>query len=239
MPSRKQSFATVLSSILPQLDRLFVFFDKYDGIPDGFANHEKIVPLSPAQFGDYRTCGKFLGMELHGNPCLYFCFDDDILYPPNYVEVVTSALHRHHLRAVVGFQASLFSPPHLSYRRDRMILHFGRAAAFDHNVDELGTGTLGLCTETFRFHPRHWPHCDMADLMAAIEAVKQKVPKIALRRPDGFLRPLEENQEDSIYQRLLKDDSRQTEIMRNALAAYPLAWHGRDIDTGIAESKPR
>jgi hypothetical protein len=237
MPSRMHSFAAVVESILPQLDRLYVFFDKYDEIPGAFANRPKIVALSPSQFGDYRTCGKFLGIELYGAPCLYFCFDDDIVYPPNYVDVLTLALRRHHLRAIVGFQASIYAPPHLSYRRDRMILHFGRANAFDHSVDELGTGTIGLCTANLRFHPRDWPYWDMADLMLAIEAVKQEVPKIAIRRPDSFLRPLEENQEDSLYLRLVKDDSRQSAIMRNALDAYPLAWHGQDFDGARAPSK--
>jgi len=234
MPSRMRSFSAVIENILPQLDRLYVFFDKYDEVPSAFANREKIVALSPSQFGAYRTCGKFLGMELFGAPCLYFCFDDDILYPPNYVEVLTRALYRHHFRAIVGLQASLYAPPHLSYRRDRMILHFGRANLFDHGVDELGTGTIGLCTANMTFHPRDWPYWDMADLMLAIEAVKQEVPKIAIRRPDGFLKPLEENQEDSLYLRLLKDDTRQSAIMRSALDTYPLAWHRQSFDAGGA-----
>ncbi len=234
MPSRSHSFAAVVESILPQLDRLYVFFDTRDEIPKTFANEPKIVALSPSQSGDFHACGKFLGIELFGSPCLYFCFDDDIVYPPNYVEVLTRALHRHHLRAVVGFQASLFAPPHLSYRRDRTILHFGRANLFDHSVDELGTGTIGLCTAHLRFHPRDWPYWDMADLMLAIEAVKQEVPKIAIRRPDSFLKPLEENQPDSIYMRLVKDDTRQSAIMRAALEAFPLAWQRQTFDSGDA-----
>jgi hypothetical protein len=138
------------------------------------------------------------------------------------------------MKAVVGFQASLFSTPHLSYARDRSILHFGRMNYVDHSVDELGTGTIGFCTEYLKFHPRDWPYHDMADLMVAIEAVKQQVPKIVIRRPDSFLKPLEENQADSIQSRLVKDDTRQTAIMRNALERYPMAWQREIFDAGGA-----
>jgi len=46
MPSRMRSFSAVIENILPQLDRLYVFFDKYDEVPSAFANREKIVALS-------------------------------------------------------------------------------------------------------------------------------------------------------------------------------------------------
>jgi hypothetical protein len=239
MPSRSRSFAAVIRSILPQLDRLYVFFDRRDEIPTMFANEPKIVSLSPAQSGDFHACGKFLGIDLFGDPCLYFCFDDDIQYPPNYVQVVTRALHRFHMRAAVGFQASLFTTPHLSYARDRTILHFGRMNYLDHGVDELGTGTIGLCTAFMKFHPRAWPYHDMADLMFAIEAAEQQIPKITIRRPDSFLKPLEENQADSIQSRLMKDDTRQTAIMRTALETYPLAWQRQIFDAGgVPGSEP-
>jgi len=71
MPSRTHTFAKALGSILPQVDRLFVFFDKSTAVPEAFLGHPKIAPLLPAQFGDLAAGGKFLGMELHAGPCLY------------------------------------------------------------------------------------------------------------------------------------------------------------------------
>jgi hypothetical protein len=236
MPSRTHTFAKALPSILPQVDRLFVFFDKFAAVPEAFVGHPKIEPLLPAQFGALAGGGKFLGMELHDGPCLYFCFDDDILYPPNHVEVMTRALRRHYMRAIVGLHGVFFQAPHLSYRKHRGIHHFGARLDADVCVDALGTGTIAFHTGIFRFDQRQWPFVNMDDLMIAIEAVKRGIPRVCIRRPRGFLQSLEENQEDSVWRRLLTDDRHETEIMRAALEAYPDAWHRWEIDTAPSDS---
>lgn len=224
MPSRAQTFQVVLASILPQLDRVFVYFDKYVEVPSAFRDHSKIVPLLPSQFGEFAGYGKFLGVRAHGEPCLYFCFDDDILYPPDYVEVMTGALYRHRLQAVVGVHASLLKSPYLSYRRDRDVVGFSHALGVDCYFDILGTGTMAFHTGIFRFDPGSWRFRDMADIMVAIEAAKQGLPRVSIRRPKDYLRPLDKGQSDSIYTRLVDDDSRQTAIVRQALQSYPLSW---------------
>lgn len=230
MPSREATFRRALGNILPQVDRLFVFFDKRDSVPAYVANFPKIVPLLPSQYGELCGDGKFLGAQLMAKPCLYFCFDDDILYPKAYVELAALALERHELGAIVGLHATRFKPPYGSYREHRDILHFAQPFKADATVDEIGTGTMSFFTGSFRPDPTGWPHHTMADLMTAIDAVRQRVPRIAIRRPAGFLTPLEEQQEDSLYARLLKDDTLETELMQRALRAYPRAWYCGSMD---------
>ena len=224
MPSRAHTARAAVEAVLPQLDRLYLYLDRHAAVPEWLPQSPKVVPLLPARHGSVAGDGKFLGLELHAEPCLFFCFDDDILYPPDYVEWMAAALRRHAFRAVVGVHGQVFRAPHLSYLRDHFVMHFGAACPLDSHVDELGTGTIAFYSEGVRLHPRRWLHHDMADLMVAIEAVRQEVPRIAVRRPKDFLRPLEENQADSIYRKLQGDDRRQTAIMRAALAAFPLAW---------------
>jgi hypothetical protein len=225
LPSRSATLATVIAAVLPQVDRLYVYFDRHDAVPAAYAGHDRIEALLPAQVGDLASGGKFLGMALHPEPCHYFCFDDDIRYPADYVAALTGALQRHFLRAVVGLHGTYFRPPHESYRRDRAILHFAGVLEADFGVDLLGTGTIAFDTAQLRFDPRTWPHRRVDDLMVAIEAVRQGVPRVCIRRPRGFLQPLAEDQADSIHRRLQADDRLESEIMRQALAAYPLAWH--------------
>jgi len=224
MPSRAQTFEVALASVLPQLDRLFIYFDKFVEVPGAFRDHSKIVPLLPSQLGEFAGCGKFLGIQAHGEPCLYFCFDDDILYPPDYVEVMTRALYRHRLQAVIGVHASILKPPYLSYRRDRDVAEFSQALGVDCCFDILGTGTMAFHTGVFRFDQGTWCFRDMADIMVAIEAAKQGLPRISIRRPKDYLRPLDGVQSDSVYARLVNDDSRQTSMVRQALRSYPLSW---------------
>jgi hypothetical protein len=64
----------------------------------------------------------------------------------------------------------------------------------------------------------------MADLLIAIEAVSQGIPRIAISRPDNYLRAIAEEQVDSLWNALRKDDSRQTAIMRRALEEHRFRW---------------
>jgi hypothetical protein len=222
--SRAHTLSTALESILPQVDRLYLFLDKHDDVPKTLPADPKLIPLLPAQYGPFGGNGKFAGLELLTEPALYFCFDDDIHYPPIYVKWMTLALRRHHFRALVGVHGMVFRPPHESYLRDRRTLHFQMARSLDCFVDELGSGTLAFHTDAIKLRPRTWQHHDMSDLMVAIEAVEQRIPRIAVRRPEKFLRAIEENQADSFWRDLQRDDQRQTAIMHAALAAFPLDW---------------
>lgn len=224
----------VLPRLLPQLDRLYIFFDKYPAVPPEFAGHPKIVALHPSRDGNLLSCGKFLAIRAHGEPCLFFGFDDDILYPADYVEMLTRALRRHHFHAAVGFHATIFRPPHDSYRRDRVIFHFAQPINIDCSVDELGTGTIAFATPTLRIDPTEWSERNMGDLMVAIAAEEQGVPKLAVRRPRNYLRPIAETQSDSLYRRLIDDDSRETAVMARALRDHPQAWQGKDFAEAAA-----
>jgi hypothetical protein len=224
MPSRAHTFRKALASILPQVDRLFVFLDKHDEVPEFVSRYKQIVPLLPGEFGALGSDGKFLGTRLHSEPCLYFTFDDDILYPPGYVELLASALERHHFGAMLGFHALRFKPPHLSYREDRHVLHFTAPLIVDEPADELGSDPLAFHTGRFNFDVGTWPHHTMSDLLLAIEAVRKGLPRFAVRRPANFVKPLEELQPDSLFQSLKKDDAAETAIMTAALAEFPGGW---------------
>jgi len=118
-----------------------------------------------------------------------------------------------------------WSGEHLSYLRDRAYLPFYNLAKFDCHADEIGTGTMAFYSETFRFDPRSWRYSNMGDLQVAIEAAKRGIPRISIRREQGFLKPLGENQDDSIYMGRFRDDTHQSALMREALGAYPQSWH--------------
>lgn len=225
MPSRAHTFVKVLATILPQVERLFVYLDKGAALPPDYVDHPKIVALAGDPAASFASSGKFLGLERHPEPCLYFCFDDDLLYPPNYVDVLTRTLARNNLQALVAVHGAFFQPPYRSFLTDRKIFHFSGALSVDCHADILGTGTLGFYSGNFRVDIRSWPYHDMDDLMIAIAAVKQGLPRILIRRPQNYVQALESQQPDSVYRALTRDDLRQSEIMRDALDAYPRSWH--------------
>lgn len=230
MPTRNDTFRQVLSRILPQLDKLYVYFDKHESIPEYVGNFPRIIPLRPEDHGNVQGDGKFVGCKLIDQTSLYFCFDDDILYPAGYVELMASALERHDFKVIVGFHGARFISPYESYVRDKSVLHFGGGSKSDIQVDVIGTGTMAFHTETFSPDPTKWRSHKMADLLAAIDAAEKGVPRILVRRSAGTLRPLKENQDDSLYRQLLNDESEETRIMRQTIAEHPEWWMGPKRD---------
>lgn len=226
MPTRDDTFRKVIVRILPQLDRLYVYFDKFESIPDYVSQYSRIVPLLPQDHGNVQGDGKFVGCKFIDQPSLYFCFDDDISYPMGYVEIMASALERHDFKAIAGFHGARFVPPYESYLRDKAVVHFRSGCKTDVPVDVVGTGTIAFHTDCFTPDPTKWQSHKMADLLVAMEAARKDVPRILVRRSFGTLYPLKENQDDSLYRQLLNDESEETRIMRQAIAAHPEWWIG-------------
>ncbi len=223
IPSRAESLRIALDGILPQLDHLFLYLDKHSAVPETFIGHSKITPILP-EGRQLEGTGKFLGLRRLAEPCLYFCFDDDIIYPPSYVAYLASVLRRHRYRALVGVHGNIFRQPVRSYVADRICLHFERGLELECVVDELGTGTLAFHSECINLDPTRWQHMHMSDLMVAIEAMRQEVPRLAVRRPPHFLKAITENQPDSLWLQAQRDDSMQTKLLQAAMAHYPERW---------------
>lgn len=72
MPSRTDSFRVALPHILPQVDRLFLYLDKYEDIPEEIASNPKIVSVLGGVDGkSLGSCGKLSALTLHPEPCLF------------------------------------------------------------------------------------------------------------------------------------------------------------------------
>ncbi len=225
MPSRWKSFKIALTPILKQVDQLYLYLDKYTHIPAEISAERKIIPLLP-QEGEKHLCaaGKFACLNIVSKPFLYFGFDDDIIYPATYVDHLAAALHRLHYRALVGIHGSIYAMPCTSYVRKRRVLHFKKALSLDCVVDELGSGTLAFHSNCINIDPGEWICRTNVDLMVMLDAIRQEVPRIAVRRPWRFLKPIKQCQKDSIYRALRTDDRFPTRILQAAMADYPGRW---------------
>jgi hypothetical protein len=210
IPSRANNLAKVLAAILPQVDRLHLFLHGYTEVPMT-VRHPKIIPELAKANHPYRASGKFFGLLNEHRPCLYFTFDDDIIYSAGHVTRLERALVKRDGKAVVGIHGVRFRPPYARYTQGRKLYHFTRQQFFDHQVDQVGMGTSAFLTSRFSFDPVKWPHGDMDDLMIAIEAEQQGLKRIAIARPRQSLVPIDETQTDSLWARALADDSRHTE----------------------------
>lgn len=225
MPSRAASLRRALPAILPQVDRLYLYLDKYEHVPADLAAIPNVVCERPAPGApSLGAAGKFAALDHHREPCLFFGFDDDIVYAPDHVATLTAALRRHRYRALVGVHGAIYDVPCGSYVKERKLLPFRLGLDFDACVDELGTGTIAFHSSALTLEHRQWRHPNMSDLHLMIDAVRQEVPRIAIRRAAGFAHPIRQNQPDSLYRESQQDDSVQTALLREAMVCYPSRW---------------
>lgn len=229
MPSRAGGLTASLDSILPQVDVLYVYLDKHDAIPQTLKARRKVVAILPADLPRLlgRTeglgpAGKFLATVLHPD-CLFFGFDDDIVYPRDHTRRLAATLKRYGGRAVAGVFGLVYRAPYQSYVNDRETLHFATPLPAPREVDELGTGTIAFRTALFRPDFLNWTSARMLDLMLAIEAHGRGLPRVAVARPQSYLRAITEVQDDSLWAARRKDDSVESALLR----ANPQLWTRR------------
>jgi hypothetical protein len=212
MPSRGATAPDAIASILPQVDRLWLFLDRFDVAPE-YAAAPGIRILRSQDVGDLRANGKFAALALEDEPCVFFGVDDDVEYPADYCTRLGAALERHG-DVVVGVHAGVLGAAVDSYRSDLKVLHRRSRQSRPAGVDLLGSDSVAFRTTTLTFDVRSWAQVNMVDLLFALEARRRGVPLVMLDRPSHWLRALEENQGDSIWAAVLADDSRQTELAR-------------------------
>lgn len=209
MPSRIESLRIMLPTILHQVDRLYLFLDRYQTCPD--IQHEKIVVLRSQEFGDLRANGKMLGMLFCSEKCHYFSVDDDILYPPDYCETLSQQLMLNPNTAV-GVHGTLFNNSfHIkNYNSDRRVIHrtYGLHRLIE--VDIASTDTICLSTSTSKIDVRKWSKTNRVDLCLNIELESLGIKRLLISRQAGWIREIESCQPDSIYRALLEDSSDQT-----------------------------
>lgn len=211
-PPRREKLREVVQRLLPQVDQLHVYLNEYEEMPD-FLRHSRITVELGGTARNMRDNGKF-----HFMPRLPDGFvltvDDDIAYPPDYVETLIRKIEFYERRAVVGLHGTIFAKPIRNYFRGRTLYHFEHELAHDVVVNQLGTGTVGFHTDLLRPDIAEFKTTGMADVWLAMACKRIGAPMIAIERPAGFLQSLGV-EETTLFREFRKDDSRQTKLMRS------------------------
>lgn len=194
LPGRIEQLKQTLVSITPQIDRLNLYLDGHDEPPI----EELIDYIEPIDTYFMRAgrdnrkrgdAGKFYWADqIQG---YHFTCDDDLVYPPDYVEKMIAAIERHERRAIVGVLGSRFATYPVGYYCSRVAhVHVLSANPRDQLVHVLGTGTVAYHTDTLELSPAHFPRPNMADPQLAVLAKRCGVSMVAVERPENWLRAL-------------------------------------------------
>ena len=211
-PPRREKLREVVERLLPQVDQLYVYLNEYEAAPD-FLRHSRIVTELGGKARDLRDNGKFhfmaklpLGFVLTA--------DDDIAYPPDYVQTLIRKVDFYERRAVVGLHGTIFAKPIRNYFRARTLYHFEHELPHDVVVNQLGTGTVAFHTDLLRPDIAEFKTTGMADIWLALACRRIGAPMIAIERPAGYLQSIG-LEESTLFREFRKDDARQTDLVRS------------------------
>lgn len=98
LPQRVGILEKAVSSMLPQVDSMQVVLNNFDYIP-AFLNHHKITIVH--HDNSLEDGSRFINIE-KATPGYTIVFDDDIMYPPNYVSHMISKIESFGGRAIVA-----------------------------------------------------------------------------------------------------------------------------------------
>lgn len=212
-PARIEKLKAAVASLLPQVDRLHIYLNGYESIPD-FLLDERIT----AEVGgeDLRDNGKIFHMS-KARDGYFLTVDDDIVYPHDYAEALVRAIERHDRRAIVGVHGVILEQPLDRYfSPNRIVYSFKHALSKDCRVNLLGTGTVAFHSSLIRPSLSQFPSVGMADVWMAIAAKKAGIDMVAVARRGGWLVPIVHpgEQEPTLYDEFKENDLAQTEALR-------------------------
>lgn len=213
MPRRAELLKNALTVVLPQVDELHLFLDRFEDVP-AHAQHEKIRIYRSQDHGDLRANGKLLGLTAAPRDAIYFTMDDDIAYPANYVARMSAHLARYDFNVALGVHGLTLYPPINRYLESRRSTPRSKPLRIDRAVHFLGTDTAVFPAWRADFDVRQWDAFNMVDLMFGREMARRKIPRVIISRPRSWVHDVAPDDGHSIYAQLKIDDSRQTILAR-------------------------
>jgi len=192
IPSRVVNLQNVVKRILPQVDHLFVYLDKFHEVPNFLLGNESITIVRSDHCEiDYRDNAKFLQydrLKRESNSFYYITLDDDLDYPYDYVLTLIDRIELFNRSAVVGVHGVVLEDSPSGYFRRRFVYHFKSSLPNPSLVNNLGTGTVAFHSDLFQsLDPRKWPTGGMVDIFFSLEAKKLLVPMVCIDRSAGWL----------------------------------------------------
>jgi len=176
---REHNLQAVIDSIKDQVDELHIYDNSREPV-------------------DYTTNAKFYFLQFYKEPVYYFTIDDDIIYPPTYVQDMVEAMDRlgtivtHHGRELLGVNRN--------YYYEHNTYSFSRKQTEEKRIDTAGTGVTAFRTDYFnpvdmyksQFHR-------MSDVLFGWLAAKENKIITVLPHEQGYFVPLQNNPKLTVH----------------------------------------
>jgi len=204
IPERERALEQVVESLLPQVDRIGVVLNKYQSVPM-FLIHQRVDVLLDRR-GEERDLAKFhwqAACEGH-----YFSCDDDLVYPPWYIEHMYRELEdRDAMRTIVtlhGWTGRRMNKRTVYSCLDRVV--------GTHEVLVGGTGAMLHFAPALKLETSH-VYGDRADMWIARSAHTQGLKIFVLAHERGALEYLEPPEGTTLWDESTRDGHRHSDAL--------------------------
>lgn len=183
---REKSLKQVVNCLYDQVDFINIVFNGYDSIPNWISEFPKITAKLQVE-DKYAACSVWLHQNLNG---YIFVVDDDIIYPPNYIEKMKSKIDEYERKAIIVVHGAEIKIPYTTYNKSCCLHHFKFSCDKDVKVDIAGVGTSAFHTDTFNPGLSDFKYKYLRDVQFSTLAAKQSIPIICIKRDDNWLMPI-------------------------------------------------
>ena len=158
----------------------------------------------------YGDAEKFNGVDkLEG---YIFTCDDDLIYPPDYVETMIKKIEQYGRKALITCHGRTFPKRKIrSYYKDKLE-GFRCLGTVDQDVqvDSGGTGVMAWHSDLWRPQMDWFKAPNMADVFIAVEARKRNIPIICISHQEGWIRYIDQPEGSTIWEQHINNDELQT-----------------------------
>lgn len=202
IPSRSKQLKLVCESLLPQVDRLFIYFNKYEDsdVPLWAKSMGKIEyeTSSSGNYGDLGDVGKFyfcseeMKDKYKINDVVLTC-DDDIIYPEWYAQKTVDLIRGEYIGKLISYHGSVILRRNISYHNSRSRRSYLVKDTVYRPVPVHVGGTGCMCFETTTFRPSlsMFIHTNMSDIFVAKWASNNNVPIVVIPHTRGDFKILD------------------------------------------------
>lgn len=217
LPERWEHLPRVLEHIIPNVDRLFVYVDSMrpDWHDDWPVRSSKITFMPSGQgLGD---TGKFLGLFEHRRSAYWVIIDDDLFYPPEYVNRVVGWTDRWDRRALVAVGGAVVKSPCTKFYGDcrTMRAHYSQGQQAPVPINIPNTGICGFHSDTVHPTLDDFPVRNMTDIWLGKWCNEREIPQVVFPHPPAWFKHAPIDLDETIWAKHKNDCTPQTEVINS------------------------
>lgn len=208
---RTDSLVKTLESIIDQCDEINVALNDFQGGLPPILYHNKVN----LYFTDNSKGDAFKFLQLSNSEGYFLTIDDDLIYPPNYVDHLINKCKENNNSKVITLHGRNFNkfPINSYYKSATERYSCLNKVRNDVKVQFGGTGVMCFHTSLMKIPIDYFQNPNMADVWVGKYCIENNIEIICLKHDEGYVKYIP--QKTTIYDVESKNDNEQTKIVNS------------------------